>query len=295
MEAVISLIICLMIIIDQIWGKDTPIIPPSISALLRIETERMMNMTMGEEVYHIFGNIQYHYFAVSIGIFEGIMIGWNMILIQVLRTHYLGYNDDLMVRVMCILIILAMICGMIMFGFIANKFEKPLFKEFIVSLKILSGIFLFIFTLSANKLIIFPTLYFGLISCLLAVSMNGAIYGIIYEAAVENMYPARHILAGIILTCYIKIFGTIFTIIFQYVDPSMINWILCISQFLSAVLLYFHRQKYDRYKLDTATMKLEINSSKSTSISFVESAITKDEDGPFIFTDDDDISLISCI
>eukprot|EP01084_Bolivina_argentea_P184086 317564_1 len=237
-EAILAIIISMIICMDQIFFEDEPQEPPSLTQFLKhrlavvLDSQSTTTYDSYKEVYYALGNINFHFYAFIVGIYQGLIVGWTGILDVILGSNNLGYSQRFVGTVGIIIFATFMFAAMVI-GFINDSLKRMAFKPFIVILTLLSGIFLLIFVLITDYgCIRYDTtknnteLMFALICCMLGIFCNAGTYGLTFEEACNLLYPCREIIAGTILTMYVNVISCGFIIINSGLDAKSVNFIV---------------------------------------------------------------------
>ena len=269
-EAIISILIAMVVSIDQIFYRDKPKHPPSLSQWLQnksmevIQGNSKQNYSLYKNQFiQVITNFNFHYFAILIAIYQGLIIGWTGILDTILGPNDMGYSQKF-VALIGIIIFATFMLSIVGIAYVNDTlFRKVSFKIFIVILTFASGVFLSLFVVIADdqiheRVIDLQSdtsendtdLLYAIIFCMLAIFFNAGTYGLSYEEGCNLLYPCREIIAGTIITVYINIVSCIFILMNSYISPQISNGIVAGSQIICAILLACYQQKYDRTQLD---------------------------------------------
>lgn len=247
----------MIVSIDQIFFKDKPESPPSLSQWLQSRASQVIDskgtyLTQKIEIFNVMTNFNFHYYAILIAIYQGLIIGWTGILDTILGPDDIGYSQSF-VGLIGVIIFTTFILSIIGIAYINDSLRNVSFKVFIIVMTFISGMFLLVFVIVADKEVPYidnTDLLYGIICCMLGIFFNAGTYGLSYEEGCNLLYPCREIVGGTIMTVYINIVSCIFILINSYINPYVMNWIVAGSQIVCAILLSCYRQKYDRIQLD---------------------------------------------
>ena len=259
-QAIVSVALSLVILLDQIFYPDVPKSTPSLSQWIILGSKQQLNACRRQtqtyfacnELSRLFANFNFHFFCLLAAASQGLMLGWIRSLETIIEPGALGTVG--------VAVFAACIISAVGFGVIGDYLQRESCKPIIVALTVLSGLFLTIFVMIADAEALGirvnahdqGDMVYGLVCCVIGVACCVATVGMCYEEAVNLLYPSQvhEILSATVLTAYISVVSCTFVIANEMFDSEYSGIVVSCAQIICGVLLSFYQPKRDRLELD---------------------------------------------